>query len=98
MTKYRVQGAIDFGLSSGEDSDEDDTTAPEGFEEEIKSKDGWVHLECTPNIPPLIHYTIFIHTLYSKNYAAKSKNYILESQLHYHTSSSSTLSTARSHI
>ena len=27
---HRVQGAMEFGLSSGEDSDEDDT-APAGF-------------------------------------------------------------------
>ena len=43
---------MDFGLSSGEDSDEDDT-APTWFEEEIKKSDGWVDLESTPNIPPL---------------------------------------------
>ena len=54
---------MDFGLSSGEDSDEDDT-APTWFEEEIKKSDGWVDLESTPNIPPLtlrnIH-SYFIH-------------------------------------
>ena len=50
ILKYRVQGAIDFELSSGEDtcSNEDDTTAPEGFEEEIQNKNGWVDLESSP--------------------------------------------------
>lgn len=46
-----MQRVIDSGLSSGEDSDEDET-APEGFEEEIKNQTGWVDLE-QATFPPI---------------------------------------------
>ena len=65
-----MQRVIDSGLSSGEDSDEDET-APEVFEEEVKEQNGWVNLEQATTFPPisLIKCTLLLCTKEDKKRA-----------------------------
>lgn len=48
----RVKRVMEADLSSGEDSDEDETP-PEGFNEEIHKLIGWVDVEDAGTIPPI---------------------------------------------
>lgn len=64
-----MKRVMEAGLSSGEDSDEDETP-PEGFNEEIHKLIGWVDVEDAGTIPPItirdIH-SYFIQRRIKKN-------------------------------
>ena len=66
---------MEFGLSSGEDSDEDDT-APAGFEEAVKNEEGWVNLENATNVPTIMLRNIhsyFIQRRIKKEHVTATK-------------------------